>query len=322
MVADSDYDALLRRLPQSDFEIAKTDIQYLTNCAYHMSSFAGLHRRHAELTVGKELNRLAQLTRERQPGIDVLSYEDMILTNPVQNDPRVYCLGEAGVEERDFCLGHQLIERELQSAIDALLELRDLADADARQCLSLCAERLEAANHILVRFYEHLSPDLFGQFRVFYGKNPYKDRLGPSGRFSARIVAVSVLLIGEELFLQKPQFYRDVYRLSEYYPQAYIRAVLRWLSPDKGSVWLKPGWLEGEAEFPRFATVSPVIEHGNGEIQRLRASCVRALDRFTRMHHTTALKYTVQPGRPIVGVEASESVDAVLLQRLLRTARQ
>ncbi|MGY8665367.1 hypothetical protein Q3C01_23790 [Bradyrhizobium sp. UFLA05-109] len=322
IMAASDYDTLLRRLPQSDFEVAKTDIQYLTNCAYHVSAMAGLHRADAELTIGEPLSQLARLTRERQPGIEVLSYDDMILTNPVQNDPRVYCLGAAGVEERDFCLGHQLIESELQSAIDALLKLRDVADADARQCLALCVDRLEAANQILVRFYEQMSPDLFGQFRVFYGKNPYKDTLGPSGRFSARIVAVSVLLIGEELFLQKPQFYRDVYRLSLYYPQAYIHEVFRWLVPDKASALLKPAWLEGKEEFPRSATISPVIEQGNGDIQKLRASCVRALDRFTLMHHTTALKYTVEPGRPVVGVEASESIDAVLLQRLLTTARQ
>lgn len=321
IVAASDYDALLRRLPQSDFEVAKTDIQYLTNCAYHVSTLAGLHRADAELTIGEPLSQLARLTRERQPGIEVLSYDDMILTNPVQNDPRVYCLGAAGVEERDFCLGHQLIESELQSAIDALLELRDSADPDARQCLALCVECLEAANHILMRFYERMSPDLFGQFRVFYGKNPYKDTLGPSGRFLARIVAVSVLLIGEELFRQKPQFYRDVYRLSEYYP-AYIHEVFRWLAPDKASVLLNPAWLQGKGEFPRSATISSLIEQGNGEIRRLRASCVRALDRFTLMHHTTALKYTVEPGRPVVGVEASESIDAVLLQRLLTTARQ
>ncbi|WP_258768927.1 hypothetical protein [Bradyrhizobium arachidis] len=322
IVADTDYDALLRGLPHSEFEVAKTDIQYLTNCAYHMSAFAGLHPRDAELTVGEGLSRLARLSRERQPGIEVLSYEDMILTNPVQTDPRVYCLGVAGVEERDFCLGHQLIEGELQLAIDALLELRDVADADARQCLALCMKHLETANHVLTRFHEHMSPDLFGQFRVFYGKNPYKDRLGPSGRFSGRIVAASVLLIGEELFLQKPQFFSDLYRLSEYYPQAYIHEVFRWLSPDKKDTRLKPDWLEGKADFPRFATISPVIEHGNSEIRMLRASCVRTLDRFTLMHHSTALKYTVEPGRPLVGVEASESIDAVLLQRLLPTAPQ
>jgi len=322
IVADTDYDALLRGLPHSEFGIAKTDIQYLTNCAYQISAFAGLHPGDAELTVGEALNRLARLSRQRQPGIEVLSYEDMILTNPVQTDPRVYCLGAAGVEERDFCLGHQLIENELQLAIDALLALRDVAGADARQCLALCMKHLETANYVLTRFYEHMSPDLFGQFRVFYGKNPYKDRLGPSGRFSARIVAASVLLIGEELFLQKPQFFSDVYRLSEYYPQAYIHEVFRWLSPDKKDAWLKPDWLEGKADFPRFATISPVIEHGNSEIRMLRASCVRALDRFTLMHHSTALKYTVEPGRPVVGVEASESIDAVLLQRLLTTAAQ
>ncbi|MGY8681523.1 hypothetical protein Q2941_27590 [Bradyrhizobium sp. UFLA05-153] len=321
IVADTDYDALLRRLPQSDFEIAKTDIQYLTNCAYHMSAFAGLHPGDAELTVGEALSRLARLTRLRQPGVDVLSYEDMILTNPVQNDPRLYCLGAAGVEERDFCLGHQFIESELQLAIDALLELRDAADTDARQCLALCVEHLETANHVLTRF-EHMSPDLFGQFRVFYAKNPYKNRLGPSGRFSARIVAVSVLLIGKELFLQKPHFFTDVYRLSEYYPQAYIHEVFRWLAQDKEGACLKPGWLEGKADFPGEATISPVIEHGDSEIRRLRDSCVGALDRFTLMHHTTALKYTVEPGRPLVGVEASESINAVLLQRLLTTARQ
>lgn len=134
--------------------------------------------------------------------------------------------------------------------MDALLKLRDVADVDAGQCLALCLERLESANNVLTRFYEHMSPDLFGQFRVFYGKNPYKNTLGPSGRFSARIVAVSVLLVGEELFHQKPQFYRDLYRLSEYYPQRCIHEVFRWLSSGKGSAPLKPGWLKGKRTFP------------------------------------------------------------------------
>ncbi|MBH5371070.1 hypothetical protein HZZ16_23605 [Bradyrhizobium sp. CNPSo 4016] len=321
MAAEMDYDALLLSLPQPDFEVAKTDIQYLLNSAYQLSAFAGLHPWDAEQTVGVVLNRLARLTCERQPSIGVLSYEDMILTNPVQSDPRVYCLGAAGVEERDFCLGHQLIETELQSAIEALLELRDVADADAGQCLSRCLERLKSANCVLTRFYEHMSPDLFGQFRVFYGKNPYKNTLGPSGRFSARVVAVSVLLIGEELYRQRPQFYKDLYRLSEYYPHGYIREVFGWLSPDNESAGVKPDWLEGKMNFPTSATISPVTEHSCGEIAKLRASCVCALDRFTRMHRCAALKYTVGPGRSIVGVEASESVEAVLSQRLLTPAR-
>ncbi|MDH2347194.1 hypothetical protein [Bradyrhizobium sp. SSUT77] len=322
IAAEKDYAAQLLSLPQSQFEIAKTDIRYLVNCAYQMSAFAGLHPQDAELTVGEALSRLARSTCDRQPGIEVLSYEDMIITNPLQNDPRVYCLGAAGVEERDFCLGHQIIESELQSAMDALLNLRDVADVDAGQCLELCLARLESANCVLTRFYEHMSPNLFGQFRVFYGKNPYKNTLGPSGRFSARIVAVSVLLVGEELFNQKPQFYRDLYRLSEYYPQRCLHEVFRWLSSDKGSAPLKPGWLEGKADFPRAATISPVMEHHGGEIRRLRASCICALDRFTRMHRSTALKYTVEPGRPIVGVEVSENVEAVLSQRLLTEVRR
>ncbi|WP_244563878.1 hypothetical protein [Ensifer aridi] len=322
MIAETDYEAQLLNLPQSEFGFAKTDIQYLVNCAYQMSAFAGLHPVDAATTVGEPLSHIARVSRQRQPSIDVLSYEDMILTNPLQSDPRVYCLGSAGVEERDFCLGHQLIESELQSAMDALLELRDAVGADARQCLAVCVERLESAICVLARFYERMAPDLFGQFRVFYGKNPYKDRLGPSGRFSARIVAVSVLLIGEELFHQKPQFYIDLYRLSEYYPQGCIQEVFRWLSPDKGSAGLQPSWLEGKADFPKVATVSPVIERHDSEIRKLHASCVCALDRFTRMHRSTALKYTVDPGRPIVGVEASESVEAVLSQRLLTAARQ
>ncbi|MFH0302484.1 hypothetical protein AAFX91_36005 [Bradyrhizobium sp. 31Argb] len=321
MIASADHDGQLLKLPDPDFAVAKTDVQYLVNCAYQMSAFAGLDPVQAELTVGEALSRLARLSCQRQPSIEVLSYEDMILTNPVQSDPRIYCLGAAGVEERDFCLGHQLIESELKLAIAALLELRDAADADAHQCLALCLERLESANYVLARFFEHMSPDLFSQFRVFYGKNPYKNRLGPSGRFSARVVAVSVLLVGEELFQQKPQYYRDLYRLSEYYPQGDIHEVFRWLSPDDKGAEPTPSWLEGKADFPGFATISPVIERYGGEVRRLRASCVCALEQFTRMHRTTALKYTVEPGRPIVGVEASESVEAVLSQRLLTAAR-
>ncbi|WP_245320091.1 hypothetical protein [Bradyrhizobium sp. LMTR 3] len=317
MIASADYEVQLLNLPQPELAIAKTDIHYLVNCAYQMSAFAGLHPIEAELAVGEELSRLARLSCDRKPSIEVLSYEDMILANPVQSDPRVYCLGAAGVEERDFCLGHQLIESDLQLAIDALLELRDTADADARQCLAVCLERLKSANYVLTRFYEHMSPDLFGQFRVFYGKNPYTNRLGPSGRFSARVVAVSVLLVGEDLFQQKPQFYWDVYRLSEYYPQGCINEVFRWLSPGNTSAEPTPTWLEGEAEFPRTATISPVIERLGDEIAKLRASCVDALDQFTRMHRITALKHMVEPGRPIIGVEGSESVEAVLSQRLL-----
>lgn len=321
ITAEMDYDALLLSLPQSDFEVAKTDVQYLVNSAYHVSAFAGHHPWDAEQTVGLALSRLARLTCERQPSIGVLSYEDMILTNPVQSDPRVYCLGAAGVEERDFCLGHQLIETELQSALEALVELRDVPDADAGQCLSRCLEHVESANRVLTRFDQHMPPDLFGQFRVFYEKNPYKNTLGASGRFSARVVAVSVLLIGEELFRQKRQFYKDVYRLSKYYPQEYIREVFRWLSSDKESTWLQPGWLEGKMNFPASATISSVTEHAHGEIGKLRASCVSAWDRFTRMHRGAALKYTVGPGRSLVGIEASETVQAVLSQRLLTPAR-
>ncbi len=184
----------------------------------------------------------------------------MILTNPLQSDPRVYCLGSAGVEERDFCLGHQHVESELRSAMDALLELRDSDEADARRMSCALRGAPRVSKLCSGAPFVHMSPDLFGQFRVFYGKNPYKDRLGPSGRFSARIVAVSVLLIGEELFRQKPQFYRDVFRLSEYYPQRCIHEVFRWLSPDQESMKLQPNWLDGRADFP--SVCNHLARHG------------------------------------------------------------
>ncbi|GEC59072.1 hypothetical protein ABIF38_000236 [Bradyrhizobium japonicum] len=321
ILSKADYDAQLLSLPQSDFGIAKTDIHYLVNCLYQMSAFAGLNPMDAGRTVGDPLNRLARLSCQQQPSIDVLSYEDVILTNPLQSDPRLYCLGAAGVEERDFCLGHQLIEGDLQSAMDALLELRDTLDVDARQCLTRCLKHLDSAIYVLTRFHERMSLDLFGHFRAYYVKNPYKNRLGPSGRFSARMVAVSVLLMGEELFHQSLQFYRDIYRLSDHYPQACIREVFRWLVPDNGSGELDPTWLEGgEAAFPRSATVSSAVERHGYEIGKLRASCVRALDQFTRMHRNTALKYTIEPGHSVSGAEAEECVEAILCQRLL-TAR-
>ncbi|WP_245267679.1 hypothetical protein [Mesorhizobium sp. WSM1293] len=322
MLAGEDYEANLLNLTQSEFGVAKTDIQYLVNIAYQMSAFAGLNHDDAELAVGGRLRRIADLSCKQHPSIDVLSYEDMILTNPVESDPRVYCLDSAGVEERDFCLGHQLIERDLHFAIDTLLILRDEAGADARQCLTLFLEHLESANYILTRFHDSMSPDLFGEFREFYGKNPYKNRLAPSGRFSASVVAVSVLLVGQEIFRQKPQFYRDVYRLSEYYPRGCIGAVFGWLSSDKRRAGVRPGWLEGKAAFPKIATVSPVVERKGTEIRELYASCVDALDRFTRMHRKRAFKHTIEPGRPIAGVEASESMAAVLSQRLLTAADQ
>ncbi|WP_245320097.1 hypothetical protein [Bradyrhizobium lablabi] len=121
MIASADYEVQLLNLPQPELAIAKTDIHYLVNCAYQMSAFAGLHPVEAELTIGEELSRLARLSCDRKPSIEVLSYEDMILANSVQSNPRAYCLGAAGVEERDFCLGHLLIESDLQLPIDLYL---------------------------------------------------------------------------------------------------------------------------------------------------------------------------------------------------------
>ncbi|MCC8942510.1 hypothetical protein H8A97_41500 [Bradyrhizobium sp. Arg62] len=321
MIAESDYAALLLTLPRPELEIAKADIEYLVNCMYMVSASAQLSPTEAELVVGDVLSRLACVGRQLHPSTEGLSYEDMILMNPLQSDPRVYCVGVAGVEERDFCLAHQLIESELQSAMDALIGLRDNTATDARGCLETCLDKLETANYILSKFND-MSSALFGEFRVFYGANPYKSRLGPSGRFSARVVAVSVLLIGEELFRQKPQFYCDLYRLSEHYPQSCIHEIFRWLSPDDESGRLKPRWLSGQANFPTSATIMPIIERRGHELGRLAASCVRVLDHFIRMHRSAALRFTVQPGLPVSGAASSESVEAVLDQRLLTARRR
>ncbi len=55
MIAATDCEAQLLGLPQSEFEIAKTDVEYLVNCAYQISAFAGLQPVDAELTVGRRL---------------------------------------------------------------------------------------------------------------------------------------------------------------------------------------------------------------------------------------------------------------------------
>lgn len=227
-------------------------------------------------------------------------YEDCVLNNPLESDPRLFCAGAAGASERDFLRAHQWVERELALALvcaDALTACGDSAPGlrVARLRAALLAyerplrdalARMEAAFSAL----RAMPVADFLAFRGYYAPSPRTGTPGPSGRFSARLFLLRFALEGASLLRRQPNIATEIVELNALYPRGDRERLLAWVdaADDASTDRRAParGGLAALALQPWAQTTSlPAL-----------VRCARdTLDRCTAMHLGLARKYAATP---------------------------
>lgn len=155
-------------------------------------------------------------SKEGRPPI--LTYEDVILINPLDTDPRMFTRGSVGGAELFFYKTHRNIEEAgliLNELVrSALCDLGEGNIADAKFLLEQC--NLPSAMLLQEMFgLKALDPEDFAKFRTYFGGYP-KGNKGPSGAFSPAIATLDVLLSGRELPEDRRAYHRDN---SMYFPR-------------------------------------------------------------------------------------------------------
>lgn len=167
-------------------------------------------------------------TRAERP--PVVTYEDLIFTNPLGTDPRTYTSGSVGRSERDFYLTHLLIEDVMTEVND---NVKDTINQLDQQGISALAKAQERLSRIATRFQDTLEPmhqvgtampkAHFDEFRIYFQPHPTRELKGASGAFSASIPTFDLLLGGEMIEPEHLQYLKDN---EQYFPRGGYKDIL------------------------------------------------------------------------------------------------
>lgn len=152
-----------------------------------------------------------------------VTYEDLIFINPLTSDPRLFTTGEEGRAERDFYLGHRLLEDPLGQAVMKCKEAVNLLGVQGGRGILRAGNLLQEAQQIFmpVTTYTHhighdMNKDSFKIFRQYLSGNPQRNIVGPSGKFTAGIPILDFLLGGFPIIAEYPKLEEEI----GYYPRS------------------------------------------------------------------------------------------------------
>lgn len=239
-------------------------------------------------------------------------YEDCVLNNPLDADPRLFCDGAVGASERDFLRSHQWVEAELVRALACTDALAACADAPPgvrvmrlREALSAQEAPLREALMRMEAAFSALRAMPLADFRTFrgyYAPSPRTGTPGPSGRFSARFFLLRFALEGASLLRRQPDIATEIVELNPLYPRGDRDRLLAWAMACRAPM---PASGDGKASnAPHAVSRSGLAGLAGLALQPWAQStslpalvrCARdTLDRCTAMHLGLARKYAANP---------------------------
>ena len=328
LLTDSLDPDIFDRLSEADAIVSRVDAMYAYNGLIQIAGMTNVdpHFVHSEI-VPSRLQAIVNKSSSKLAAPNVLTYEDIILHNPVQDDPRLFTLGNTGQAERDFCLGHRYIEYLLEQAITAIEQGLGSSKTvkNLTKGLDDAQQQLQEINRTMGIFKNQMPMKHFAHYRQFFGKNPVYGTLGPSGRFSGRIPLLTVLMIGDIIHEEKPEFYTRLFELRDLYPADDLARIYRHTRPEFCSdvypemnteIDSKRLSLIPENQESPVTVLETVVKYGvPDELKESFVNCKQLMDMFTGIHIAAAHKYSVEPGKTGLGREENEPVERILRQR-------
>lgn len=152
----------------------------------------------------------------------VITYEDLILINPLTTDCRINTEGEIGAAERDFYIAHREIEEDLDVLIDTSKVAIERLKREGPNAVIDVATMIHSAglkwveiNAYMTLLGEVMSTEHFSTFRPYFLEHPTRTRpdgrkyKGPSGAFTASIPVFEILFAGEKMNPEQFNYFRD-----------------------------------------------------------------------------------------------------------------
>lgn len=227
---------------------------------------------HAQVALPPRLHLLLLTMASRYARLPTMLYEDNVLNNPIDSDPRLFTSGETGECERTFLSMHQRIESAIEGILHRLFMLADLAQRDSiiREC--------DAGMKDLVKYFKAFNAmpaELFSKFRKYYGTPPNGRHLGVSGRFSESINTLRLLLEGRRIEWAIPNFLNELLENIHYYPSS---GRTRLLAAIEHAVTQQDAYID---QFTR----------ADSSVRDMAAQLRRSLDSVTGIHLQLVKKY-------------------------------
>lgn len=220
-----------RLLVGADLKTARLDAQFAYNALVHAARLENKKNNTSIPYVpGTHISALAGELAQRTGRPRILTYEDVVIDNPVQ-DMRTFGSGTIGDSERGFYHAHLLIEQRLQVTIElmmgliARLEQGDYESDDQIAAATKMNEHWRAVNLHTSNLRDDLPASDFLIFRDYLGSYIDPDTIGngdvklsgASGQGSSRLRATDFLLGGDTL-IGNERFMNDTKSLLPYYP--------------------------------------------------------------------------------------------------------
>ncbi len=223
---------------------------------------------------------------------DAYLYESCILQNPLTEDPRVFTSGEVGRTERDFLIAHKRIEEHLSVIIPRLLQvIQNGSSLDHFEFKEVLTEIEFHLKEIGTYFstLQKMRSDHFFDIRKFYLSSPRTYSPGPSGRFSAQLHLVRLLMEGEEVENQVPGYFEELKAISPFFPSGHrvlVQEQMLRINQKRGPHCLRQLTLDSRSPFhaPRRELLS-VLRKG--------------FDRITATHYGLAHRHIVAYSQPV-----------------------
>lgn len=150
-----------------------------------------------------------------------LTYEDLIIINPIDNDPRTFFTGKLGYSELEFYKGHNIIEQHFDVAITSLWELMDMLDNSDSWQDNMQAKAdvfLDAWRNCMKYLWKFhkLSKDDFTWFRGYFISDDKRWYRWPSGAFSPGVPLIDITIWLNSLDTANPWYLDENLR---FYPK-------------------------------------------------------------------------------------------------------
>lgn len=243
---------------------------------------------HSGLTPPKQLVEL--IDRLTPSGtVPALTYEELIFVNPL-HDCRTFTRGDVGNTEKNFYVTHGLIEGSLGRVIaivkDCILAgkapwsgMRSVPLGPGRTCRDGTEYVQEELSEVLQKVTElsAMPPDHFVLFRKYLASHPLRNLKGPSGAFTASIPVLDLLLRGNDLPPNYPDYLRENMRYFPCDGQKEIQNAIHTVSANQTLVEI---WRRRPNVVRKFSDP----ERDTQELKRMIDAIGEFLNAFRRAH--------------------------------------
>lgn len=232
---------------------------------------------------GHNLNAICRSLSEDLDMIEGLTYEDLIHSNPLSEDPRFF----TGRSEMFFYGVHVKIEAVCAQIISDLQDILAMSRDQTSMVASLREELLPGLHFVKNQMLQ-LNCDLpdadFSKMRPYFTTNKGENIKGPSGNFSSGIFVIDSMIYGDSAEMQ--EFQETKLLDLRYFPRT---------SANKDSFAGRDDMIRSHIRSVEGVTVNASVHMDHAGNRDILRSIFAVMSDIRKVHFGLGIKYLVRP---------------------------